>query len=166
MATHSSVLAWRIPGMVKPGGLPSMGSHRVRHDWSDLAAAAAYAYIREEKKSQINNLSFHLKNLGKKEQVKLKESRKEEITKSINQWNLKQNNETKSLYFEETNIIDKALARLTEREERHRWHKYKEWGRGYHYMLCRHWPYNKGLQTWIWQLIWNGPIHQIRLSQA
>ena len=37
---HSSVLAWRIPGMVEPGGLPSMGSHRVRHDWSDLAAAA------------------------------------------------------------------------------------------------------------------------------
>ena len=40
MATHSSVLAWRIPG-VEPGGLPSMGSHRVRHDWIDLAAAAA-----------------------------------------------------------------------------------------------------------------------------
>ena len=32
MATHSSILAWRIPGMGKPGGLPSMGSHRVRHD--------------------------------------------------------------------------------------------------------------------------------------
>ena len=41
MATHSSVLAWRIPGTVEPDGLPSMGSHRVRHDWSDLAAAAA-----------------------------------------------------------------------------------------------------------------------------
>ena len=39
VATHSSVLAWRIPGMGEPGGLPSMGSHRVRHDWSDLAAA-------------------------------------------------------------------------------------------------------------------------------
>ena len=43
MATHSSVLAWRIPGMEKPGRLPSMGSHRVRHNWSDLAAAAAAA---------------------------------------------------------------------------------------------------------------------------
>ena len=43
MATHSSVLAWRIPGTGKPGGLPSMGSHRVGHDWSDLAAAAAEA---------------------------------------------------------------------------------------------------------------------------
>ena len=41
VATHSSVLAWRIPGMGEPGGLPSLGSHRVRHDWSDLAAAAA-----------------------------------------------------------------------------------------------------------------------------
>ena len=40
MATHSSVLAWRIPGTGEPGGLPSMGSHRVGHDWSDLAAAA------------------------------------------------------------------------------------------------------------------------------
>ena len=41
MATHSSVLAWRIPGTGKPGRLPSMGSHRVGHAWSDLAAAAA-----------------------------------------------------------------------------------------------------------------------------
>ena len=39
MATHSSVLAWRIPGTGEPCGLPSMGSHRVGHDWSDLAAA-------------------------------------------------------------------------------------------------------------------------------
>jgi len=41
MATHSSVLAWRISGMVEPCGLPSVGSRRVRHDWSNLAAAAA-----------------------------------------------------------------------------------------------------------------------------
>ena len=41
MATHSSVLAWRIPGTGEPGGLPSMGSHRVGHDWSNLAAVAA-----------------------------------------------------------------------------------------------------------------------------
>ena len=43
MAAHSSVLAWRIPGTGEPGGPPSMGSHRVGHDWSDLAAAAAAA---------------------------------------------------------------------------------------------------------------------------
>ena len=43
MATHSSVLAWRIPGTGEPGGLPSMGSRRVGHNWSDLAAAAAAA---------------------------------------------------------------------------------------------------------------------------
>ena len=40
MATHSSVLAWRIPGMGKPGGVPSMGSHRVGHDWRDFAASS------------------------------------------------------------------------------------------------------------------------------
>ena len=52
METHSSVLAWRIPGTGEPGGLPSMGSHRVGHDWSDLAAAAAVnnicIYCREQ----------------------------------------------------------------------------------------------------------------------
>ena len=41
LATHSSVLAWRIPGTAEPGGLPSMGSQRVGHDWSNLAAAVA-----------------------------------------------------------------------------------------------------------------------------
>ena len=41
MATHSSALAWRIPGTGEPGGLPSVGLHRVGHDWSDLAAVAA-----------------------------------------------------------------------------------------------------------------------------
>ena len=39
MATHSTVLAWRIPGTGEPGGLLSMGSHRIGHEWSDLAAA-------------------------------------------------------------------------------------------------------------------------------
>ena len=51
MATHSSVLVWRIPGMGEPGGLLSMGSHRVGHDWSDLAAAA-------ESKEYINSSTF------------------------------------------------------------------------------------------------------------
>ena len=45
MATHSSVLAWRIPGTEEPGGLPSMGSLRVGHDRGDLAAAAAAAKL-------------------------------------------------------------------------------------------------------------------------
>ena len=49
MATHSSVLAWRIPGTAEPDGLLSMVSHRVGHDWSDLAAAAV-------KKVKIKNL--------------------------------------------------------------------------------------------------------------
>ena len=45
MASHSRVLAWRIPGTGEPGGPPSMGSHRVGHDLSDLAAAAGTDYI-------------------------------------------------------------------------------------------------------------------------
>ena len=45
MATHSSVLAWRIPGTGEPGGLPPMGSHRVGHDWCDLAAVAVFLVV-------------------------------------------------------------------------------------------------------------------------
>ena len=48
MATHSSVLAWRIPGMGEPGGLPSMGSHRVGHNRNDLAAATVLRAIKQE----------------------------------------------------------------------------------------------------------------------
>ena len=47
MATHCSVLAWRIPGTGKPGGLPSMGSHRVGHDLTDLAAAVHVSFKSE-----------------------------------------------------------------------------------------------------------------------
>ena len=50
MAAHSSVLAWRIPGTGEPGGLPSVGLHRVRHDCSDLAAAADFEI----------NIEFHM----------------------------------------------------------------------------------------------------------
>ena len=53
MATHSSVLAWRIPGMGEPGGLPSRGLHRVGHYWSDLAVDLAYIYMYVR---SINNL--------------------------------------------------------------------------------------------------------------
>ena len=60
MATHSSVLAWRIPGTEEPGRLPSMGSHRVGHNWNDLAAAACrYIGIYSEKR----NPQIVLKNL-------------------------------------------------------------------------------------------------------
>ena len=67
MATHSSVLAWRIPGMVEPGGLPSMGSHRVGHDSRDLAAAAAENIMRntglEEAQAGIKIAGRNINNL-------------------------------------------------------------------------------------------------------
>ena len=58
MATHSNVLAWRIPGRGESGGLPSLGSHRVRHDWSDLAAAAAakWGHLSIKQKNYWKNL--------------------------------------------------------------------------------------------------------------
>ena len=52
MATHSSVLAWRIPAMGEPGGLPTMGSHRVGHNRSDLAAAAEALAVRSGNKKK------------------------------------------------------------------------------------------------------------------
>ena len=59
MATHSSVLAWRIPGTGEPGGLPSMGSHRVGHDWSDLAAATTFKITLRSKGKQNENYKLH-----------------------------------------------------------------------------------------------------------
>ena len=70
MATHSSVLAWRIPGTGEPGGLPSMWSHRIGHDWSDLAAVAAgfffawnvllmYNVLLIHKNCEINHVNFN-----------------------------------------------------------------------------------------------------------
>ena len=54
IATHSSILAWRIPGTGEPGGLPSMGSHRVGHNWIDLAAAVPFFKI-----PHISNIIFY-----------------------------------------------------------------------------------------------------------
>ena len=58
MATHSSVLAWRIPGTGEPGGLPSMGSNRVGHDWSNLTAAAATQGFQKKEDKEILPTSF------------------------------------------------------------------------------------------------------------
>ena len=62
MATHSSVLAWRIPRTEEPGGLPYMGLHRVGHDWSNLAAAAAaqniFKDVTDSKKSHLKLEAF------------------------------------------------------------------------------------------------------------
>ena len=67
VAAHSSVLAWRIPGTGEPGGLPSMGLHRVGHDWSDLAAAAAAADEQAKKTNLQQEFFFskyyHIRNL-------------------------------------------------------------------------------------------------------
>ena len=65
MATHSSVLAWRIPGTGEPGRLLSMGSHRVRHDWSNLAAAAVLTLYfeslgKKKRFSATNKIMLHL----------------------------------------------------------------------------------------------------------
>ena len=54
MATHSSILAWRIPGTEEPSGLPPMGSHRVGHNWSDLVAAAAYIIYIYSKRAEVD----------------------------------------------------------------------------------------------------------------
>ena len=62
MATHSSVLAWRIPGTGEPGGLPSMRSHRVGHNWSDLAAASWYLGCIKSKQQIKTEMDILLEN--------------------------------------------------------------------------------------------------------
>ena len=63
MATYSSVLAWRIPGMGEPGGLLSMGSHRVGHDWNNLAVAAAAYIIKYSPQLGLFTIGHHTKKL-------------------------------------------------------------------------------------------------------
>ena len=75
MATHSSILAWRIPGRREPGGLPSMGSQRVGHNWSDLAAEG------EEKEKRAQNLfeetiAESFPNLGKETGIQVQETQR------------------------------------------------------------------------------------------
>ena len=60
-------LAWRIPGMEEPSGLLSMGSHRVRHDWSDLAAAAASQCSTAEKRMSGSRGKNYL--MGRKQTI-------------------------------------------------------------------------------------------------
>jgi len=66
MATHSSVLAWRIPGTGEPGGLLSMGSNRVGHDWSDLAVAAVWRPTRPSRTNTPKRCPFHYGNWNAK----------------------------------------------------------------------------------------------------
>jgi len=67
MAAYSSVLSWRIPGTGEPGGLPSMGSHRVGHDWSDLAVAAVIwldlGIVMLSEVSQTEKEKYHMTSL-------------------------------------------------------------------------------------------------------
>ena len=65
MAIHSSILAWRIPGTGEPGGLPSLGSHRIGHDWSDLAAAAAAVLLLYYKTLNILGMWYIITNIFK-----------------------------------------------------------------------------------------------------
>jgi len=75
MATHSSVLAWRIPGTGEPGGLLSIGLHRVRHHWSDLEAAAAV----EEAQAGIKIAGRNINNLRYADDTTLMAESEEEL---------------------------------------------------------------------------------------
>ena len=60
MATHSSVLAWKIPGTGEPGGLPSMGSHRVGHDWSDFTFTFHFDALEKETATHSSVLAWRI----------------------------------------------------------------------------------------------------------
>ena len=91
MATHSSVLAWRIPGMEDPGELPSMGSHRVGHNWSDLAAAAAAALSYPALNSpdlvgQAYDIHYHIQTLPRHLKFELETQRNKKWSELSFQW--------------------------------------------------------------------------------
>ena len=70
MASHSSVLAWRIPGTGEPGGLPSMGSPRVGHKWSDLAAVpTAWSMLPRATGIEYLCYLFHIHDLGRENKI-------------------------------------------------------------------------------------------------
>ena len=64
MATHSSVLAWRIPGTAEPGRLPSMGSHRVGHDLSDFPFTFHFHALEKEMATHSSILSWRIPGTG------------------------------------------------------------------------------------------------------
>ena len=82
MAPHSSTVAWKIPWMEEPGRLQSMGSHRVGHDWSDLAAAAEYIMRNaglDEAQTGIKIPGRNINNLRYADDITLKAESKEEL---------------------------------------------------------------------------------------
>ena len=90
MATHSSVLAWRIPGTGDPGGLPSMGSHRVGHDWSDSAAAYTDdTMLMAESEEELKSLLMKVKEESEKAGLKLNILKTKIMTSSpITSWQM------------------------------------------------------------------------------
>ena len=112
MATHSSVLAWRIPGMGEPGGLPSVQSYRVKHNWSDLAAAATAGY-----KVNIQKLLAFLYTNNEKSEREIKESIPFTIaTKRIKYLGVNWTKETKELYTDNYKAVMKEI-----RDDINRW---------------------------------------------
>ena len=87
MATHSSGLAWRIPGTGEPSGLPSMGSHRVGHNWSDLAAAAATQGFQKKEDKEILPTSFCEGNMRYQHWTRILYERNTTINKQISPLN-------------------------------------------------------------------------------
>ena len=86
MTTHCSFLAWRIPGTGEPGGLPSMGSHRVGHYWSDLAAAAAAAAFSLVLSEAINvHFKHNFISLQREKQTKKKKSEASKFSNNVEQ---------------------------------------------------------------------------------
>ena len=108
MATHSSVLAWRIPGTGEPGGLPSLGSHRVGHDWSDLAAAAAAAVV-ESKEVKIQGEKTRESRLKTNKDKTWALGEKNNATGSL------KNNRKSKIWNEKLKVSDKATK--SERNE-------------------------------------------------
>ena len=118
MATHSSVLTWRIPGTGEPAGLLSMGSHRVRHDWSDLAAAAAADQDRSD--PWENHLHIAVQKSKMQEEILITLTYKASVEMNISISLLSK------FLAEQQQPRGNSLCHLVAVQSRHPWHFQKE----------------------------------------
>ena len=109
MATHSSVLAWRIPGTGEPGGLPSMGSHRIGQDWSGLAVAVAA--------KQERNPNVTLKMIIKSQGNRAKEERNKKQLHKKPKHSFQNSNNSVIIISNWTSLIAQVVKNLSAMQE-------------------------------------------------
>ena len=128
--SYSSVLAWRIPGTREPGGLPSMGSHRVGHDWSDLVAAAAASWRVISNREGM--LTVHMGGVGPRRKYRVTQNGRSLGSPEWKGRRHSTNNIYWAPYYVPGTVLDHPhpSSPKTKKQDRVRKHKCSGWGKG------------------------------------